>query len=99
MNLCSVDGVVRRDVEILRIRCKGVVLGDVRVVFVFRRGYKVYFAEELRFFDGFRCPCTGVEVGGFFLQQVVGYHAELEARATAEEDDFVCLRHMKQLFN
>ena len=44
-------------------------------------------------------PCTGVEIGGFFAQEVHRHHAELHGGAAAEPQHRVAFRHFEEFFD
>ena len=92
------DGVVGRDVEVIGIGRHGVAFGDEGVVGIGRGGDFYGFTQSFGFFQGFFGPCAGVEVGCLVLQEVVGHHAELQAGASAEEEDGVSVGDVEQFF-
>ena len=83
--------------EVVRIGGYGIVFGDEGVVGVGGRGHFRHFAKQLGFFHCLLGPGACVEVGSLVLQEVVGYHTELQAGAAAEEEDAVAVRYLEQL--
>ena len=96
-NLCTIDGVVRGDVEVISIRRNRELLGNVGEVLVLAGCNFDNLAKELSLFLCFCGPNTSIQVGSFLLQKVEGDHAELQAGATAKEDDTVAFGDVKEL--
>ena len=96
-NLGAVDGVVRRDMEVVGISRDGEVLGDVGKVPVGTRCHLHHFAEELGLLLRLGSPDAGVQIGSLLLQEVVGHHAELQTCTAAEEYDAVAFGDAEQL--
>ena len=95
---CAVNGIVGRDVEIIRIGGDVVVFGNEGVVSVGGRCHFYHFAEELSLFEGFLGPYAGVEICGFLFEEVEGHHAELRAGTAAEEEHGIAFGYAEEFF-
>lgn len=89
----TVDGVVRRNVEVLRVVAQLEILVDVVVHVGLRGACNIHVTEKLCFLQSLGCPHASVGVVGSFVlaQQVHRNHAEQEGAAAAEEHDVVVL--------
>jgi hypothetical protein len=99
VQLRAIDGVVGRDVEVVGIGWDLVVFGDISVVGCCTGGNFYHFAKELGLFHGLTCPNTGVQIGGFLLQEVEGNVAKLRGSSTTEEEDAVAFGHLQEFFD
>ena len=98
LDLCSVDGVVGGDVEIIQVCGDFVALGDVAVVTVLGACYCVCISEPLGLLEGLVCPYAGIKICGFLLQEVHCHIEETEACAASKEDDLVVVGNIEDLF-
>ena len=98
-HLGSVDGIVGAVVEIIDISWYSEALGDIGEVLVLGTCYNLHLADKLGLLDGIGSPCTGLEISSLGLQQIERHHIELEAGATAEEEDLVTLGNIEQLLH
>ena len=85
--------------EIVSVGRNRKILRDICIVVGSRRSHFYYLAKEFGFLHGFLCPCSCVQVSGFFLQKVVGNHAEFQTCATAKEQNLVSFGNIEQFFH
>ena len=96
-HLGTIDGIVGAIVEIIDISWYSEALGDIGEVLVLGTCYNLHLADKLGLLDGIGSPCTGLEISSLGLQQIERHHIELEAGATAEEEDLIALGNIEQL--
>ena len=93
---CTINGVVRSDVQIVCICWNLKVAWDVSEVLVGRRSHFHHLTECLGLLLCLGSPNTRVQVGSLLLQEVVGNHAEFKACTAAEEEHGVALRNVEK---
>ena len=96
-DLRTVNGVVGRDVEIVKVRRNLIALRDIGIVLVRGARHGKGVAQALGFLEGLLGPDAGLQVTRLVLQEVHGSHQELQAGAAAQEDDFIALRDTEEL--
>ena len=96
MQFRTIDCIVRRDMEIIRIGRHFVILRNIRVAILFGRSHLNRFAESLGFLHGLLGPCTRVQVSRFLFQEIIGNHTELQACTSTQEQYRVSFRNMQQ---
>ena len=87
MKFCSIDCVIRCDVEIICIGGNRIIFGNIGIGRFSGRCHFYYLAESLGFFHRFLGPYACVQVSSFFFEEVERYHTEFQAGSTSP----VCL--------
>ena len=97
-DLGTVDRVVGRDVEVVEVGRDLIAFRDVAVGLVGRGGDADGIADALGFLERLLGPDTRLQVAGLVLEEVHRHIEELERSAAAEEDHFIVVGNVEELF-
>ena len=97
VDLRTVDGVVGRNVEIIRIGRDFVTFRNIGIVLILGRSDDLHFAVELSLLSSLLRPNTGLEVGSFLFQQVRRNLEELSRSTAAQEHYGIVVGNVQQV--
>ena len=98
MELCTIDGVVGCDMEIVNV-CRDLkTLWNIVVHCLCRGCDGIGIAQTFRLFESLLCPDSCLEISSLVFKEVHRYIKESKAGATTEEYNLVSVRNIEELF-
>ena len=99
MVLCTVDGVVAGQVQVLRVRRHFPSPRNEGIILIFGRGQSLDFTKVFGFFGRFICPTARIDVASrfVFVEQIHRRHEELGAGSSRKEHYCIFIAEVQQL--
>ena len=98
MKFGTINSIIGCDMKIIHI-CRNTILFRYKcIVCICRGSHFNHFSKSFCFFYCFLSPCTGIKIGSFLFEEIIGNHTEFHACSTSQEQHRITFWNIQQLF-